>query len=57
MNNCPNCGAPVERPATSELDGALDKHSFEAWKNARNGGNSSSEMDSISTDDIDTTDL
>lgn len=55
---CPNCGAPVERPATSELDGALDKHSFEAWKNARNGGNSSSdEMDSISTDDIDTTNL
>lgn len=54
---CPNCGAPVERPATSELDGALDKQSFEAWKNARNGGNSSSEMDSISTDDIDTTDL
>ena len=54
---CPNCGAPVERPATSELDGALDKHSFEAWKNARNGGNSSDEMDSISTDDIDTTNL
>lgn len=55
---CPNCGAPVERPATSELDGALDKQSFEAWKKARNSGNSSSdEMDSISTDDIDTTNL
>ena len=56
---CPNCGAPVERPATSELDGAIDKQSFEAWKKARSGNsnNSSDEMDGISTDDIDTTNL
>lgn len=54
---CPNCGAPVERSASSELDGAIDKQSFEAWKNAKNGNSSSDEMDSISTDDIDTTDF
>ncbi len=58
---CPNCGAPVERTAASELDGALDKQSFEAWKKARSGGvvhsDDPNEMDSISTDDIDTTNL
>lgn len=48
---CPNCGAKLE----SDDDG-FDRNSFEAWRNARgNNSGSSSEMDSISTDDIDTT--
>lgn len=52
---CPHCGAPNEA-AKKDGDG-FDRASFEAWRNAARNKSEQSEMDSISTDDIDVSKL